>query len=887
MQNPVTRALLADGAPVSLRTITFGDEADLVRLHDDLSPQSLYFRFFSLSHQAVLPFIRRCIREEGIFSHSVLAEYHGQTVGMATYNLLQDSRIAEIALIVADRFHSKGIGTLLLEHLVSVARRNGVRTFEAEVLSENSPMLAVFHNVGLNAEVVRHGSSLTLHIPLTYDDRYLNAIALREQHADRASLRPLLEPAHVAVVGAGRRAQSVGHAIVRRLLDCGFTGDVYPINPHADRIEGLHCFADLKSIPVTPDLAIICVPAESVPEAVLQCAQRGVRTAVVVSGGLKRDGAGSTGERLRRIVTTYDMRLVGPNCLGIANTAIALDATFGPSLIGTGHVGVVTQSGGVGIAVTEMLRHAGLGVSTFVSTGDKYDVSSNDLLHWWSTDDNTRLAIVYVESFGNPRKFARLARNLALHKPLIAVKAGASEIAQRAAQSHTAATATPAVTRDALFGQAGVIAVDGLRECVETAALVQAQPLPHGARLGIISNAGGAGVIAADACARVGVIPADLAPATVEALRRVMPPGASLRNPVDTTAAIDKTDFLRAVEILAADPGIDSVLVMVTPVATSDVHQAFDQLTPPPDRTVLGVLLGQESNVRRVATIPVYCDPDAAVQALGHVVEYAAWRTNKVGCVPVLAGIDADPARLSIRSYLDSHPEGGWLEPGDISRIAQSYRLPALESALAFSESDVTFIVNRLGAPVAMKAVVPGLIHRSDRYGVAIDIPDARDARRQYRQFVHSFGRKLKSVQIQTMAPRGIELLVGVTQDPQFGPLVQIGAGGTTTDITADRTARLLPLTDLDAAHMLEQLRIYPLLRGFRGSPRLDIDTVLDTLHRVARLAQDNPEICELDINPLIVHADGCAAADIKMRLSPTQYKDPYLREVESMEEVV
>ncbi|HVX43850.1 MAG TPA: GNAT family N-acetyltransferase [Mycobacteriales bacterium] len=881
---PAWRALLADGRPIDLRSLGSTDLEALLELHQNLSEHSNYLRFFSVNHVAGETFVRRAIREEGVFSHSILAEAAGRIVGMATYHLLDTPTSAEVSLIVADDYQAKGIGTLLLEHLVSAGRRHGVTLFVAEVLSENSPMIDVFSHAGLSPVLTRHGSTISLKIPLAYDERYLDAVAAREQHADRASLRPLLEPRNVAVIGAGRGEHSVGRAVVRRLLDAGFGGSIHPVNPHADRIEGLACVHDISAITDDVDVAVVCVPAAAVPAVAQQCAERGIPAIVVVSGGLGSDKTDSPGAALRSIVSSTGIRMVGPNCLGIANTAIGMDATFSPEAIPAGHLGVVTQSGGVGIALTEMLRHAGLGISTFVSTGDKYDVSSNDLLLWWSADADTHVAVVYVESFGNPRKFSRLARRLALQKPVIAVRAGASEIAQRAARSHTAATATPAVTRDALFRQAGIIAVDDLSQCVETAALLQTQPLPRGSRIAILSNAGGAGVIAADACARAGLTPVDLTPGSTARLGTLLPDGASLSNPVDTTAGIQSEEFLHAIEIVQDDSNIDALLLLVAPTAIAHLEQVFPRIRPHRSVPIIGVELGQNSPVHSVPTeggpsIPVYSDPGAAVRALAHATAYARWQDRAPGVVPDLDNIDPTRARSAVTRYLSAFPEGGWLDAAEIAEIAASYGLPILPTSVAGDEAAVTAIMRGLPGPVAMKAVVPGMIHRSDRGGVALDIPDTRAARRQFREFRRRFGPQLRAVQIQPMVAEGTELLVGVTQDESFGPLVQVGSGGTTTDIAHDRTARLLPITDRDAAEMLAELRIAPLLTGFRGLPPCDQGAIADTIHRVAKLAEDIPEIVELDINPLVAHREGCSAADLKIRLNPARPHDPYLRE--------
>jgi succinyl-CoA synthetase alpha subunit/GNAT superfamily N-acetyltransferase len=482
------RALLADGRVVGVRELLPADEPDVLGLHERLSERDTYLRFFG--PVGTLDAIVKRIMRAADGRHAALGAYlDGVLIGVAHYEVLgTEPDSAEIALVVDGTAQAHGVGTLLLEHLASLGRARGLRRFVADVLAENHRMIKVFVDAGLAYSTTGGGPERQVVISLEPDEKYLDAIAERERVADVASLAAVLRPRSVVVVGAGRRPDSVGNAVLRNLLAAGFTGTLAAVNPHADQIAEVPCWPSVADLPDVADLAVICVPAAAVPDAVDQCGRRGIHAAVVISAGLS---GSELGPHLLDAVRRHGMRLVGPNCVGLVNTepAIRLDATFAHGVAPAGRVGVVTQSGGVGIALMEAMHQLGLGISTLVSTGDKYDVSGNDLLLWWQADPGTDIAVLYLESFGNPRKFGRVARTLARTKPVLAVRPAGSEVAQRAAASHTAAAATPAVTRDALFEQAGVIAVDTVSELVETIAALSWHPLPAGNRVAVLSNA--------------------------------------------------------------------------------------------------------------------------------------------------------------------------------------------------------------------------------------------------------------------------------------------------------------------------------------------------------------------------------------------------------------
>ncbi|HET9138135.1 GNAT family N-acetyltransferase [Actinophytocola sp.] len=875
------RALLADGRVVAVRELGPADEAEVLDLHARLSERDQYLRFFG--PMAPLGSVARQIARARDDGHAALGAYLGGVlIGVANYEVLgDDPNTAEVALVVDGAAQAHGVGTLLLEHLASLGRSRGLRRFVADVLAENHRMMKVFVDAGLAYRSTGGGPERQVMISLAPDETYLEAVGERERVADVASLAAVLRPGSVVVVGAGRRAGSVGNAVLRNLLGAGFAGALTAVNPHADEVAGVRCWPSVAELPEVPDLAVVCVPAAAVPDAVEQCGQRGIRAAVVISAGLS---GSELGPAVLDAVRRHGMRLVGPNCVGVVNTdpSVRLDATFARGAAPAGRVGVVTQSGGVGIALMESLRQLGLGVSTLVSTGDKYDVSGNDLLLWWRQDTRTDIAVLYLESFGNPRKFSRVARALARTKPVLAVRPAGSDVAQRAAASHTAATATPAVTRDALFEQAGVIAVDTVGELIDTIAALSWQPLPAGNRVAVLSNAGGSGVLAADACVHNGLIVTELAPATTAALRALLPAQASVTNPVDTTATVDAPTFAACLRVLLAADEVDAVIAAGVPTALGDPVTAVATLAGSLEKPVLAVRPGQLASVTGLAatsaTIACYADPAPAAAALGRVARYAGWRREPAGHVPDLTGLAVPGATGLVHTHLSALPAGGWLEPLEVTALLESFGIPVLRPIIADDGDGAVAAWRWFGAPVAIKAIADTALHKSAAGGVLLNLADETEVRAAVDTLAQRFGAALRGMQVQPMVPAGRELIVGVSSDELFGPLVVFGLGGTDTDLIADRTARLAPLTDTDAQRMVHSLRSSPALFGPNAKNPLPTHDISDVLLRVGRLAELLPEIAELDLNPLVVTETGCVAVDARIRIEPRHPTDPFLR---------
>ncbi len=880
-------ALLADGVTVQIRPAEPGDLDAVRQMHEAMSPENSYLRFFSLSKVAGGREARRVCRPPAADHLTLLAWLGGELVGVASYECTGRPESAEIAFAVADHVHGRGVAMLLLEHLVSAARGRGVRAFTAETLAENFAMLRVFADTGLHPRR-RLADGVT---ELTFDlpggdadpgwDRYLDAVSVRESHADVQSLRHLLAAESVAVVGASRRPGSVGQSILHNIITGGYQGRLYAVNPHAVQVDGITCLPSVAELPEPVDLAVVAVPAAAVTGVAQECGRRGVRALVVITSGL----SAAAGAALLAACRQHGMRLVGPNCFGVAVPAIRLDATFGARHPAPGRAGLAVQSGGIGVALLGHLSRLGIGVSSFASLGDKYDVSGNDLLTWWDQDPGTELAVLYLESFGNPRKFARTARRASAEMPVLTVHAGRSPAGQRAAASHTAAAATTLVTREALFAQAGIIATRDIGELLESAALLASQPVPAGGRIAVVSNAGGAGVLAADACADAGLRVATLGPATQRELSRILPRGAVVAGPVDTTAAVTADAFRQCLEQVAADEAVDAVLALTVPTAIADLVPAAAAADA--GKPLVLTVLDQSDAIRLLPRtpggplrVPAFAYPASAARALAHAVQYGAWRARAPGHVPEFGGLRPDVARALIRAFLAGAPEGGWLPPAGVAELLACYGVSLVPARPAAGPADAVRVAAELGGEVVLKADVRGLVHKSDAGAVQLGLRGEDDVRRAFSAFARAFGNRLRGVLVQPQVQGGTEVIIGVVQEPVFGPLTVFGLGGVATDVLDDHAARLTPLTDVDAGELIRSVRAAPLLLGHRGRPAADLPALTDMLLRISRLADDLPEVAELDLNPVIARPDGVFAVDARVRLTAAAASDPYLRQL-------
>ncbi|GAA1220818.1 bifunctional GNAT family N-acetyltransferase/acetate--CoA ligase family protein [Kitasatospora nipponensis] len=892
---PAVEALLADGTTALIRPLAPGDRAAALELHAvRMSEESRRLRFFGASRRAPEQAADRLCGPPRPGFLALGALVGGELIGVVECDAVQGRpEAAELAVAVADDWQHRGVATLLIEHLVHAARAQGVRTLEADTLAGNRSVHTVFSDLGLR--VRRHLAQGEVRVSVELDEsdeRYRSAVDLRGRGADVASLRPLLRPGAVAVVGASRRAGSVGQAVLGKIRRGGFAGRVWAVNPHAREVAGSVAYPSLAALPDVPDLAVLAVPAGAVAGAAEECGLAGVRALVVLTSGLDGDQARHLLDSCRR----HSMRLVGPNCLGIAQTDpdIRLDAEFGARQPRPGTAGVAVQSGGVGIALLGQLDRLGIGVSSFVSLGDKYDVSGNDLLQWWESDGRTDLALLHLESFGSPRAFSRTARRVSRTMPVLTVDAGRSPAGRRGAASHTAGAATPTVTRQALFTQAGITATRGIGELVETAALLHAQPLP-GTRnaVAVLSNAGGIGVLAADACADVGLELPPLPAPLVAELLAVLPAGATATNPVDTTAAVGPKELRACLDLLARSGAVEAVLLCLTPtaLATDPEHGPLRALLDGPARgriPLAAVLIDQEPPVRCLTAadggrIPSYADPQAAARALAHARERARWLAEPPGAEIPVPDCDPPRARALAEHFLRTHPRGGWLDPDAVTALLECYGLPLTTSIWARDEHTAVLAASSLRqlgheGKAVLKAYWPQQVHKSDLGAVRTGLTGEQAVRTAFREFAGRFGARMAGAVVQPMSAPGLELLAGVVQDAVFGPLVLFGMGGTTTDVLDDRVARLAPITEPDVHAMTTGLRATPLLFGYHGGAAVDLTAVRDVLARLSRLAMDLPQLAEADLNPLIAGPHGLLCVDARVRLEPRAPFDPYLR---------
>ncbi len=861
-----------------VRPISPDDGDRLRKFHEGLSPESIHYRFFS-PHSTLT---------DAEVEHFTVVDHHDRValvatlgeaiVAVARYERLADGDSAEAAFVVADEHQRRGVGALLLEHLGSAAHECGITRFEASVLTTNRAMLTVFRTAGFAETTRLDGSVIEVELLIEPGEEARVAIEHREHTAEAASVARLLAPRSVAVVGAGRSPDSVGHVVITNLQAAGFTGPIHPINPRADEVAGLPAFPTLVDTPGPVDLVVVAVPAGAVLDVVRDAIAKEVHGLVVLTAGFSEVGDHAAQEELRELALGNGLRLIGPNCIGVVNTAIGLDATFSPFAPVPGRIAMQSQSGALGIALLERSARIGLGVSSFVSVGNKADVSGNDLLQYWEDDPGTDVVLLYMESFGNPHKFARIARRVSRRKPIVAVKSGRSSAGMRAASSHTAAMASPDVAVDALFRQTGVIRVDSLDELFDVALVLGSQPLPAGNRVAVVGNSGGPMILATDACVGEGLEVPELSPATQGALRAMADPNAAVTNPVDLVASATPEHFEQALRLVLADEGIDAVIVVSTTLFAAPaeaVAEVTGRVAATTSKPLLGCFLAAPDLAPLLPgeeppnAVPVFASPEPAARALARAARYAAWRRRRPGTVPVLDGADLTAARAVVVGYLAEHPDGGWLAPEQVTDVLVAMGIPVVRGEAVTDADAAGRVATELGFPVALKAAGDRIVHKSDIGGVALDLGSADEVAAAYRAMTDRIGPTMTGALVQQMAAAGVETIVGVVQDPLFGPLLMFGMGGSATELLDDRSFRILPVTDVDADELVGSLRSSPLLFGYRGAAPTDVQALRDLLHRVARLTAELPEMAELDINPVIVSPSGAIAVDARLRARP------------------
>ncbi|MFT4043871.1 MAG: GNAT family N-acetyltransferase [Gordonia sp. (in: high G+C Gram-positive bacteria)] len=911
----IADVLASDGGVVHLRPIVPDDADRVVRFHSGLSERTRYMRYFGPTPTLPPREVARMTTVDHRQRVAIVAVLGAEIIAIGIYEgLAADGKpdSAEVAFVVADEHQGRGLGPILLEHLAGAAAENEFARFEAEVLSENPNMVAVFRDAGY--QISRSFDGSTVHVEFLIDptEALLSVRNARERASEARSVANLLRPTSVAVIGASTDPQKVGNALLANIIAGGFTGPVYPVNGPGPRagesgdapqesgidaqaqrtgvarrrgparservrppsVRGIRAYPTVRDVPDPVDLAVVAVPASIIDDVLDDCLVKGVRTLVVVSAGFGDSGeAGLESERrLVEQVRAHGMRLVGPNALGVANndTGIALNATLAPRIPAAGRVGFFCQSGALGIAILDTAARRQIGLSTFVSAGNRADVSGNDLLQYWDSDTATDVVLLYLESFGNPRKFSRIARRVSRSKPIVAVKSGKGAMSPVRAARTSAASLDDRIARMVL-AQAGVIQVDTIPELFDCATLFAYQPLPRGPRTRIIGNSSVLGSLAADA-ARTG--------------------GLDVIDTIDLGAGASKEEFEAAVSAAMAAPTIDSVLVVFVPPVAVDADGHARALMaaanspaadgPKPIVTTFLAVEGVPPGLMRTGvsglpewgSIPSYSSPERAAIALARSWQYAKWRARPEPEISRPDGIDAEAARTWVREAMESlAPSGADGDGGRIldhiesARLLRAYGIDVEPFREVTTMHEASAAGRELGFPVAVKATSEGWRGRLDREGARLDLPDATAVVTAFAELTALTGDSV--LHVQKMAPKGIGTMMRVRHDPSFGSLISFGLSGRTFELLADEGYRAIPMTVADAEDLIDEPRSASLLNGYRGEAPADRTKLVDLLLRLSTLAYDIPEIREISVDPILASPEAAAVLNAQIRVGP------------------
>ena len=866
--------LLRDGSSLHLRPIKRDDVNALLEFHKRLSPRSIYFRFFSPLPELGEDRARELADVDYHNTFALVGELGGKLIGVARY--YRDEKAgdrAEVAFLIEDALQGRGIATRMLERLAEIAREKGITTFDAYVLGDNRKMMDVFMHTGFEVERRLDGGVFQVSFPITSTPEYEEKVAHRLQMAAQASMKAFFEPQSIAVIGAGRKRGGIGAEIFHNLVAAGFQGVVYPVNETATVVGSVKAYPRITDVPGDVDLAIVVVPAQYAAGVVDDCITKGVHGIVVISAGFGEVGAEGRAREatLLEKVRNSGVRMIGPNCMGIINTdpAVALNGTFSPVYPPEGRVAMSTQSGALGLAILDYAKRLNLGISTFVSVGNKADVSSNDLIQYWAEDPRTDVILLYLESFGNPRKFGRIAKRIARSKPIVVVKSGRSRAGARAASSHTGALATTDAVASALFRQAGIIRTDTFEELFDVANLLVHQPVPVGNRVAILTNAGGPGILAADACEARGLELPTLSDATVAELRSFLPATASVANPVDMIASASPEHFLKATKALLADEHVDSLIVIFIPPLVTDPEEVAAAIAEGAKeaggKPVLANFMSAKGAPAILNNIPSYEFPESAASALAKVTAYGDWRRKPSGILPTFDDIRSDDAKAIVETALSRG--GGWLSPIEMGDLFSAAGIPVAKSRFVTSVAAAVQEAENIGFPVALKAAGPAIIHKTEIGGVVLNLADETAIRRAYEGLATRLGPDMAGVIVQEMVEGGVEVVVGATLDQTFGPLVLYGSGGILVELLNDVAFRINPLSDFDVREMINEVKGTALLRGYRGSPLADEAALVEIILRVSVLLEICPQIQEMDANPVKVLENGAIVVDARVRV--------------------
>ncbi|SEM50667.1 Acyl-CoA synthetase (NDP forming) [Nonomuraea pusilla] len=847
--------VLADGGTAHVRPIKPEDADRLRAFYSRLSEESIYFRFFGPRPRLSDREVERFTNVDYVTRVALITTIGEEMVAVIRYDRIEPGE-AEIAFLVEDAHQGRGVASVLLEHLAATAREHGIQRFIADVLPANAKMMGVLRQAGYTAESRFADGVVRMTLDLTPTETSEEVTAAREHRAEARSIARLLTPGSVAVIGASREPGGVGQTVLRNLLGADFTGPVYPVHREVRAVAGVRAYPSVTAIDGEVDLAVVAVPAESVIGIVQECAEKGVHGLVVVSSGFGETGPQGRArqDELARLAHSYGMRVVGPNCLGIANTdpAVRLNATLAATVPGRGRVGFFSQSGALGTALLQRVAQRGMGISTFVSAGNRADVSGNDLLQYWEEDDATEVILLYLESLGNPRKFTRLARRISRRKPIVAVKSGGTPAGHSARELRLPDTAI-----SALFQQAGLIRVDDIFQLFDVGQLLAYQPLPAGPRVALVTNSDALGLLASDACVAAGLEP---------------------RPAVNLGAAAGAAEFGRALGGELEQPEVDAaVVIYMPPIPGEDDAVAAELLrvSHGSAKPVLATFEGHHGVHPSLAvaepgtrpargSIPSYGAPEEAVRALAHVTRYALWRAQPVVPPPELDDVDTARARELVRATLagtaPDETSAAFAQPGpkveiEASELLSCYGLTVWPAEVVRSPEGAVAAAERLGWPVVLKVADPEASRRAGTVRLGLTGPDM--VRHAYAEFAEQLGERVE-LAVQRMAPQpAVPTVVGVAEDPAFGPVVSFGLGEVTARLLQDQAFRLAPLTRDDAAALVRSVRAAPLLFGEYGYPPVAVAALEELLVRVGRLAHDLPEVCRLDLDQVLVGESG------------------------------
>ena len=877
-----TSVALKDGSSLHLRPILMSDEERLLALFSRMSKQTIYLRFHHvLTHMSREEARRFCtVDYEDTFALvGTLGEgSEERIIAVGRYARQPGANRAQIAFEVEDKYQGLGIGTHLLDQLAYIARDKGITTFEAEVLAENKDMMNVLINSGFTMQRQYQGTTYVGLLDLAPTDVVEQKSFEREKFSSIASLRAFLNPKSVAVIGASRRPNTIGNFVFRNLIQQDFKGVVYPVNPNAEVVAAIKAYPSILDIPGDIDLAIIVVPADKVQQVVEESAHKGARGVVVLSSGFA-DIGGEGLERQNKLLTTirsYGMRMLGPNCMGMMNTnpGVNLNATFANIVPPHGNIAFATQSGVLGSAILMYATSLNIGLSTFVSIGNRADISSNELLQYWEDDPDTDVVLQYLESFGNPRKFTRIARSITAKKPVVSLTGNRGNIQKRKFTSHTGAMATDQAATEALYKQAGILRVDTLEELFDTGNLLANQPLPQGNRVAIISNAGGPALLTAEACKSRGLEIPPLSDGLASRLKTFLPSRANILNPLDMSPEVSTDQYAQTLKLMLKDAGLDMVVVIfIQPIprlseefaaVIREVAPLYREAGKPLVTSILGIRgagIGLGPQDRKV--VPSFAFPESTAGAMARAVEFSQRLKRPSGKIPEFSDIDKDRADRIISSAIEkSGKRQVWLDAESILGLFECYGIKFVTLKIARTPEEATAAAKEIGCPVAVKILSPSITQKTEVEGVILDCRSGDEVKKAFARIRENLqgiakNAEMEGVIVQKMVQGGVEVIVGLTQHPAFGPLVMFGLGGVYVELFQDVIFNIHPLTDIDAHEMIKSVKAYQLLEGWRGSRRADIPAIEELLLRISAMAENHPQILEMDLNPVKVLPEG------------------------------